>query len=250
MSDVTEIDLGHGVRQLQMGEPDDGNPLTEASTAEFMDVLDRVAAAPDAKVILLTGGREVFSRGASLGSLRRLATGETELKRHYEWAHPLRLLECPLPIVAAVEGHAVGGGLMLALCCDMVVACEASRYGLNFTSLGFTPGMGTTRLIPALVGHGLAMEMILTGKYYKGRELVNRGLFNAVLPRDKVHGAAVDLAHRIAERPKHVIEMIKRSLVDVRLRAFREAALQEPLMQRICFDHPETLSMIEANYLT
>lgn len=138
---------------------------------------------------------------------------------------------------------------MLALCCDILVASESSRYGVNFTNMGFTPGMGTTSLLPALVGHHFASEMMLTGKLYKGRELKGRGLFNYVVPAEEVLDVSLDIARRIAEKPRHVIEMLKETLSLPRRQALQEAVSREHLMHKICFSRSDTAAHIESTYL-
>nr|AGH69804.1 enoyl-CoA hydratase [Nostoc sp. 'Peltigera membranacea cyanobiont'] len=140
-------------------------------------------------------------------------------------------------------------GLMLGLCCDILVAAQSSRYGMVFTNMGLTPGLGMTSLLPALVGYHFASEMIVTGKLYKGRELKERGLFNYVVPVQQVMDVALDIARRIVEKPRYVIEMIKETLSLPRRQAFQDAMSREYLMYKICFTHPDTSALIEANYL-
>jgi len=238
-------DLGLGIFELKMSDPEGKNLLTEKSMRDMMDSLDGLAQSPDIKVLLITGGPETFSGGASLEKLKRLAAGEEDLAL---WELPGRIVGFPVPVIAAMEGNAVGGGLMLALCCDMTVAAEERRYGLNFTALGFTPGMGATRIVPLLVGHGKGMEIILTGKNYRGRELAGTGLFNSVVPAADVRETALDLARRIADVPRRVIELMKHSLSEDRAAALESAARRELEMHRECFDDPETARRIDESY--
>jgi len=110
--------------------------------------------------------------------------------------------------------------------------------------------MGTTSLLPALVGYSFASEMILTAKFYKGRELRDRGLFNYVVSADEVLRVALELARRIAEKPRHVLELIKDTLVLPRRRALQEALSREHLMHKVCFSRPDTTLRIEETYLS
>ena len=247
MSKVLVTNLEEGIFQLQINDPENKNRLDEELFSEWMAALSTITREPTLKVLIVTGHKDVFCAGGSLEELRKLATGKAELKDLYTL--PNLMLNFPVPIIGALSGHAVGGGLILALCCDILVASQSSRYGVNFTNMGFTPGLGTTSLLPALVGYNFASEMILTGKLYKGKELKERGLFNYVVPVEQVMDVALDMARRIAEKPRYVIEMIKDTLSLPRRQALQDAMSREHLMHKICFTHPDTLALIEANYL-
>lgn len=248
MSEIVNVScLEDGICQINLNDPANDNRLTDELVDNFLKALAECAETPHLKVLLLTGLPDVFCGGASLDVLQQLLQGETEVK---DLLLPTQLLKFPVPIIAAMEGHAVGGGLLLALCCDVIIAAEESRYGVNFTSLGFTPGMGTTSLLPALVGPLFAHEMILTAKLYKGRELQGRGLFNDVVPKQEVMEVAMDIARNIAEKPKHVLEMLKDTLALPRQRALQEAMSREHLMHTVCFNHPETMSIVKDMYIS
>ncbi|WP_218081865.1 polyketide synthase [Anthocerotibacter panamensis] len=244
---VTITGLEEGVFQLKMDDPELENRLSGELAADLVAALDRLEQEPSLKVLLLAGRREVFSAGGSLDLLDRLVQGTLEEKSLF--VLPNRVLHFPVPVIGVLEGHAVGGGLMLALCCDLIVAATNSRYGVNFTDLGFTPGLGTTTLLPALIAPVLAREMIFTAKLFRGSELRDRGLFNYVVPAAEVPEVALDLARRIAPKPRHVLEMLKDSLALPRRLALQEAMTHEQLMHRVCFSRPDTARHIHENYL-
>jgi len=244
---VIVTDLDDGIFQIQLNDAVHDNRLSEVLLVEFLQVLNEVAQKPTLKILLLTGRKDVFCAGGPLDFLQKLATGQVHEKDLFEL--PNQMLSFPVPIVAALEGHAVGGGLMLALYCDTVVASESRRYGVNFTNMGFTPGVGTTSLLPMIVGHHFASEMILTAKAYKGRELKHRGLFNYIVPTAEVKPLALDLAQRMAEKPRHVLEMLKDSLTLPRRQALLAGMHQEHFMHHICFSKPETKAFIENSYI-
>jgi polyketide biosynthesis enoyl-CoA hydratase PksI len=243
---VTTSHLGDGVFQITIDDAGERNRISDRLCVDLVEALAAVGEHPSLKVVVLAGTPEVFVAGATLDMLRRFARGEADAK---DLVLPERLLGFRAPIVAALEGHAVGGGLTIALCCDVIVAAAERRYGANFAALGFTPGMGTTALLQPLVGHHFAGEMLLTGRFYKGRELAGRGLFNHVLPSSDVLPAAIDIARRMAGNPAHVLELIKATLSRSRLRALAEAAASEHLMHRACFDNPESLALLEERYV-
>lgn len=247
MSKVFVKSLEGGIFLIDINDPDNENRLNEELFFELMAALKNVSLEPTSKVVIVTGRPDVFCAGGSLDFLRKLARGEAQEQDLF--ALPNEILSFPVPVIGALQGHAVGGGLMLAVCCDILVASESSRYGVNFTNMGFTPGMGTTSLLPALVGHHFASEMIFTGKLYKGRELKERGLFNYVVPAQEVLDVALDIARRIAEKPRHVLEMLKETLSLPRRQALQEAMFREHLMHKICFSRADTAAHIEAAYL-
>jgi polyketide biosynthesis enoyl-CoA hydratase PksI len=242
MSAVESDRPSEGVLRLTLRE----HVLSDALCDGLAAALEGAAADPSVRCVVLGGGPDVFCAGAALEQLERLARGEPVVK---EFALPRSVLAFPLPLIAALRGNAVGGGLMLALYCDVLVACETSRYGFNFTDLGFTPGVGATALVPRAVGHSLASEMLFTAKSYRGRELTHTGLFTHVVPKERVDALALDLAARMAEKPRRVLELLKRTLAAPRLAAFDAAVGNEHAMHEECFALPETAARIEAAYL-
>ncbi len=238
--------LGEGIVELAIDDAETRNRLSVPLCEELTHTLERLAGDRSLKTVLWTGRSDVFCAGATRETLEAIVEGEHAVR---ELGLPMQLLSFPVPIVAALEGDAVGGGLILALCCDSVVVSQSGRYGVNFTSLGFTPGMGTMALLPALAGHHLASEMILTGKFYKGRELAARGLFNAAPARDAVVPTALDLCRRMAEKPRHVLELVRETLALPRRTRLQAAQSREHLMHMLCFERPETLEFLKQGYM-
>lgn len=247
MSRLVTANLEGGVFELRLDDAEHDNRVDVDFGDEIVHALEALAREPALKVLVLSGRPEVFCAGGRLEFLLKLATGQAEERSLFRL--PFGVLSFPLPIVAAMEGHAVGGGFMLALYCDLLVAASNRRYGVNFAAMGFTPGVGTTSLLPALVGHHFASEMILTAKTYRGRDLVGRSLFNRVVPSAEVKATAIDLARSIADKPRHVLEMLKDAMALPRRQALLQGMHQEHLMHKICFDRPETKAMIESTYL-
>jgi enoyl-CoA hydratase/carnithine racemase len=122
------------------------------------------------------------------------------------------VLDIEVPTIAAMSGHAVGGGLGLAIVCDLRVASETSRYGANFVKLGLHPGMATTYLLPRLVGVPRALELLLTGRILSGREAAEIGLVNAALPSDQVLARARELAEEIASAAPIAVRLTKQTI--------------------------------------
>lgn len=247
MANISTTHLEDGVFQLQMDAPETNNQLNTEMIEALSAALTSLSNDSSLRVLILKGRKDIFCAGGTLDMLNNLSSGQTSVKALLQ---PLvgEIFGFPVPIIGALEGHALGGGLMLALFCDILVAAEKSRYGANFTSLGFTPGMGATSLLPALVGHHFASEMLFSAKLYRGRDLKGRGLFNYIVPADEVMDMAFDIALRIAEKPPHVLKMLKETLSRPRRQALEDALYREHLMHEICFADPETKALIEATY--
>ncbi len=245
MPKIFVTDLEKGIIHLKIDDPKQENRLSKDLCDELLNELTNISKSTTIKVLIISGRKNVFCAGATLDMLKEMASDKAEVK---DLLLPSKILSFPVPIIGALQGHAVGGGLILALYCDILVAAESSRYGVNFTNMGFTPGMGTISLLPALVGHHFASEMIFTAKLYKGRELKYKGLFNYIVPDEQVMDVAIDIARQIAEKPMYVVRMIKDTLSLSRRQAFQEAVSREDLMHNICFAQPNIISAIENNY--
>ena len=246
VSKISVAFLEENICELNLNDALNQNRLGDELIDGFLAQLKALSQETSLKVLIITGCDDVFCGGGSLETLRKLSEKARE-PIFFEIAD--QMLGFPVPIVSAARGHAVGGGLLFAIYADLSVACETSRYSVNFTDMGFTPGMGTTTVLPALVGYPFAAEMILTAKFYKGRELEGRGLFNYIVPADRVMPVALDMARRMAEKPRHVLEMLKETLVLPRRQALHLARSHEQLMHQVCFSRPEGRSYIEESYI-
>lgn len=149
------------------------------------------------------GGGAVASEQAVSGPVR----GSGNL-----YAEAVRLFEAETPIVAAVQGAAIGGGLGLALVADFRVACPEARFAANFARLGFHHGFGLTVTLPALVGQQAAMNMLLTGRRVKGEEAIELGLCDELVPLAEVRSAATALAHEIAVSAPLAVRSIRQTM--------------------------------------
>ena len=245
---LTATDIGAGIVRLSICDPDQENRLSHELVELLMTTLGELATDPGLKVLLVTGTDEVWCAGGTLRMLREMASGAYDERRLLALSE--RLLSFPVPVIGALAGHAVGGGLALALCCDMLVAAANRRYSVNSTSMGFTPAMGLSVLLPAAVGHHFASEMVFTGKYYRGSELAGRRIFNMVVPGPQVLDTATELAERIAEKPRYVLELLKDTLSLPKRIALQEAISREPVLNRVCFNHPDTAAILDATYLS
>jgi polyketide biosynthesis enoyl-CoA hydratase PksI len=231
----------NGVACVRMDDAKRNNALTH-------DMVDRLGVAFDllgrdrrVRAIVLAGLPEVFSSGASLEVLDDLASGR---RAGGEILLPRILLDCPVPCLAAMAGYGVGGGFALGVAADVVLLGRESRYSLNFLDLGFTPGMGTTVLLEHVLSPALAHELMFSGEGRLGRDFEGKSGINYVLPRDEVLPKALDLAARIAEKPRHGLVALKCVLSSPRRQAFEAARTSEALMHTISFAQPDATELI------
>jgi polyketide biosynthesis enoyl-CoA hydratase PksI len=196
------------------------NRISVALGRALVAKMDLVGADPEVKVVLLHGLPEIFCMGADVEELLKDGVSHTL----DGWNFVRAAANCPLPVVAAARGHALGGGLLLALYADVTVMSEKSSYAANFVSLGFTPCLGTTYLLPAKLGAALTSEMLFTGRAIRGRELAQRGTGICVVAHDRVLDTAETMALRIAQAPRETLVLLKRQL-GAAARAEAEGAL-------------------------
>lgn len=242
---IREVDSS-GIARLKMNDQERKNVFAEDFIHELIENMDALEENEKVKVLVLSGLKEVFSAGAEKQNLLDLCDGKVLVK---DLVISEKLINAPFPVIAAVEGHAVGGGLVMAACCDMVVAARESRYGAVFMSLGFTPGMGCTTLLSGLMGPFIASEMMFTAKTYKGSELEKKTTnINYILPKEEVMKKAEDLALMISEKNVKSIRLLKYTLSAPKKKLLIEARLQEDLMHRLSFAYPETKKTIEETY--
>jgi polyketide biosynthesis enoyl-CoA hydratase PksI len=235
-----------GVATVAMDDGDN-NALSHAMVDELGVAFAAIARDRAVRAVVLAGRPDYFSSGAGRDVLSDLVTGRRESA---ELLLPRLLLDCPVPCVAAMAGHAVGGGFALGVAADLVLLGAESRYCLNFMNLGFTPGMGTSRLLEHVLSPAIAHELLFTGEARRGSAFLGKTGVNHVLPRDEVLPRALDLAARIAEKPRAALVALKRTLSIGRRQAFEAARTQEALMHAISFAQPEAARLIEETFTT
>jgi polyketide biosynthesis enoyl-CoA hydratase PksI len=241
----TSVD-GNGIATITLNDPSTANALGEAMVHALTAAFGTVGRSSDTKVVVLLGIGETFSSGATLDTLLKLVRGDGDPS---DITLPRALLGCPVPVIAAVEGHAIGGGFALALAADIVLLSGESRYGFSFMNLGFTPGMGTTRLCEHVLSPAIVHELLYTGEMRRGSQFDRFTGINHVLPRSEVREAAYDVAARIADKPRPAIELLKRTLSLARRTAFESALTMETMMHQLTMRAPGIATRIEAEYL-
>lgn len=198
---------------LTINRPEKMNAISQELTVELSLFLDEIENDDELRVIVITGaGDKAFVAGADINELvdrdarlgRRVSRERQEIFSRIENLH--------VPVIAAVNGYALGGGLELALACSIRICSEMAQFGAPEVKLGIIPGDGGTQRLPRLVGQGRAMEMIITGDFIDAQEAYRIGLVNKVFPPEKLMEKAMELAKKIASRPPLAVRYAKEAV--------------------------------------
>lgn len=200
------------VRLLTLNRPERRNALSTQLLTRIADAFERADADDAVLAVVVTGGAKVFAAGADLDELAGLGGDEPLLGPRFLAWQRVRALQKPL--IGAVEGWCLGGGLELAMACDVVVAGASARFGQPETNLGIIPGGGGTALLPRMVGRALATRMILTGEPIDATRALGAGLIGEMVTDGTALACALGLAERIAGRAPLAIRAAKASLAD------------------------------------
>lgn len=216
------------VAEIELANPP-LNLVTTELTRQLGAILDRLAADDDVRVVVVAdaAGR-AFCAGSDVGEFADLHGHVAEDKLLREKHVYRRLATLPAPTIAAIEGACLGGGLELALCCDLRVAGEGARLGLPEARLGVIPGSGGTQRLPRVVGLGRAKELILTGELLDAAAAERIGLVNRVTPQGQARAEARRLAEQLAARGPVALREAKR-LVDLAVDVPLDAGLAAEL---------------------
>lgn len=216
-NETIQVETHGAVFVITLNRPDSLNALTVAMGQEVKAAMSSAADA-GARAIVLTGAGRAFCAGGDLREMQRMAQQDGRIEAFFD--EPLRLLnECvllirklPLPIIAAVNGVASGGGCNLALACDLVIAGESARFNQAFVKIGLTPDCGGTFILPRLVGWKRAAELMMTGDVIGARQAAEMGMINRVVADDELMAQAMALAERLAQAPTAAIGRTKELL--------------------------------------
>ncbi|MDJ1160181.1 enoyl-CoA hydratase-related protein [Chelatococcus sp. SYSU_G07232] len=196
-----------GVALLRLNRPEARNALNTAVRTLLAEHMRALAADETVRAIVVTGDDKAFAAGADLREMAEAMPVDLLLRQtHVVWA---AIADCPKPIVAAVNGYALGGGCELAMHADIIVAGEGARFGQPEIRVGIMPGAGGTQRLLRAVGKFKAMKMLLTGEPVKAREAEAMGLVSEVVPDTQVLERALALAETIAAMPPLAVRQIK-----------------------------------------
>jgi enoyl-CoA hydratase len=198
---------------ITINRPQAMNALSNALVEELDKALDLVEQDPELRALIITGaGEKAFMAGADINELkeRDFLLGRQQTRRRQQVLN--RIAEMKIPVIAAINGYALGAGLELAIACTLRVACEEAKLGSPEVNLAIIPGDGATQRLPRLIGFGRAMEMVLTGDFVDAQQAYNIGLVNKVVPKEELMEAAKKLATKIASKAPLAIQCAKEAV--------------------------------------
>jgi enoyl-CoA hydratase len=208
--------------------------MSEEMAGEFSSIVSKLKSDPQVRVVVLTGAGEAFSGGGHLSMLEektRLSLEENERKMLDFYHAFLSIRELPVPVIAAINGHAVGAGCCLALACDVRIAAQEAKLGMNFVALGLHPGMAATYFLPRLVGPAVTAELLYAGNIITADEALRIGLVNRVSSGPEFQGEVEKLSAKIAANGPRSIRELRESLAMSPSRTLEECLKREAKAQ-------------------
>jgi enoyl-CoA hydratase/carnithine racemase len=216
MTDLVRVEQSEGVRTLTLNRPDALNALTVDAMAALADRLEESAADTTVRALVITGAGNAFSAGGDLAFLQELPAMPLTRIREVVYGTfqrvPRAIRGMRKPVIAAVNGAAVGAGCEIAVACDFRIASERARFGEVWINLGCVPALGGMFLLPRIVGLAKATELVMTGEIIDAAEALRVGLVNKVVPPPDLPGATFELARRLARGPAQALAAAKAAL--------------------------------------
>jgi len=212
------FDVSEGIATITMNRPNKLNAYTTEMGDEVTHAFRDVQRDPEVRAVILTGAGKGFCAGVDLEHLKaheqgkNVSTGPRLGEEDFLRKLPLEMGDSKKPILAAINGHAIGVGITMAMPCDIRIVSEEAKIGFVFGRLGILPGLGTSHLLPSLVGMARAQELVLTAKKILGSEAAEIGLANKAVPKDDVLSTTRAMALEMAELDPIVLGYAKRAL--------------------------------------
>lgn len=206
------------IATITLNRPEKLNTENAKLAEELIDVFDVVDRDDDVKVVVITGAGRAFCAGADLKErfLQRVEDKKkgivVDVTREFSEVGCMALTKVKKPVIASINGAAIGFGCTLALACDIRIASENARFSLPFARVGLIPEFGATYFLPRLIGMGKACELVFTARMIDAKEAKEIGLVNQVVPHDKLSQATYEMAESITKLAPLAIQLSKRAL--------------------------------------
>jgi polyketide biosynthesis enoyl-CoA hydratase PksI len=240
---VIKKDITPEIVQVTMRDEVSKNTFSDDLMRELVEAFNEIGKSDRYKVVILTGYDTYFASGGT----QQLLLGFTEGRRKFTDVNLYSLaLDCPIPVISAMQGHGIGGGFVMGLFADFVFLSRESIYTTNFMKYGFTPGMGATYIVPKKLGFSIGYEMLLGAKTYRGDELKERGVQLPVFPRRELLEHAYLTAQELAEKPRISLITLKAHM-NAQIRSELPSVVeQELVMHEETFYRDEVKERIKA----
>jgi enoyl-CoA hydratase/carnithine racemase len=252
MADFLLYEQQEHIVTLTMNEPDRRNPLTgNTAVQELLAAIGRIENDRSVRAVVLTGAGKSFSSGGDIKDMERQASGQVsgmQVRQEYRQGIqrlPLALFNLEVPVIAAVNGAAIGAGLDLACMCDIRIASTHAKFAESFVKLGIIPGDGGAWLLPRTIGLARAAEMTFTGQVLDAEQALSWNLVSRVVEPDQLLPTALGLAEQIAANPPHAVRLAKRLLregLNTRLDTLLELSAAYQALSHQTGDHAEAVA--------
>jgi enoyl-CoA hydratase/carnithine racemase len=232
MTEHIKIESKDNILTLTFARPDKKNALSNAMYGALTDAIVAAETDPAARVVVLRGEGDMFTAGNDVGEFAAMATGAFKGERHV--ARFLQAIaRASRPLVAAVQGRAVGVGTTMLLHCDFVVLAEDAQLSTPFVNLALVPEAASTILMPLRIGYARAYEMFALGETVDAKTALHLGIANRVVPLERLHAEAASVAQRLAKLPAGSLAATKRLMRDPELLAAQIAAESAIFAERL-----------------
>jgi polyketide biosynthesis enoyl-CoA hydratase PksI len=248
MGSVIKLVQQGGIAIVILEDREYKNTFSQRFVKELKETFDDISRNQTLKVVVVHGYDNYFCCGGTKDELIELSTGISKGTSEVvleDLNFFDMFIRCEIPVIAAMQGHAIGGGLSLGCFADIMVLGEECVYNAVFMKYGFTPGMGATYIIPRKFGEALGNEMLFTAQNYYGSELKERGAPVKIVKRQEVIEVALSIAEELAERPQMSLRVLKEHLNRQIKRDLTDVVSRENAMHRITFAQPEVRNKIE-----
>lgn len=251
MSAFESVDLeqdSRGVATLVLRRPEAKNAMNMVLKRDLAAAIALLKRDDDVRAVIVTGSGDAFCAGGDIVEMElndRPTSSRDRLRYLLEDLY-IPLAEMEKPTVAAINGHAHGSGLSLAMCCDVVVASEAAVLSCAFAKVGLVPDCGALYFLPRRVGIGVAKELVFSGRRVKAPEALSLGLVDRVVPAAELAGTAAQMAQAFAAMPTRALGMAKRLLDTSTSSSLREMAELEAYAQSVAYSTSDHLAARQA----
>jgi enoyl-CoA hydratase/carnithine racemase len=232
MTEHVLAEKANGILTLTLARPEKKNALTNAMYGKLADAMEAAETDPEARVVLIRGQGDMFTSGNDVGEFAAIAMGGPRGEQHV--GRFLRaLVQCSRPLVAAVQGRAVGIGTTMLLHCDLVVLADNALLSTPFVSLALVPEAASSLLLPMRIGHARAYEMFALGEPVSAKDARDWGMANRVVPLDRLDEETANLAARLAKQPVGALATTKRLMRKADVLAAQVAVESEQFALRL-----------------
>jgi enoyl-CoA hydratase/carnithine racemase len=242
------VHIKDGIAMITLNRPENLNILDGSLKYDLLSVLPSLDTDKTVKVLILTGSGKTFCAGGDIRAFKRRYDdfiGREGAGYYYKNTLGAAVLNVSKPIIAAINGAAIGGGFSMSLACDIRIASEKAIFNAGFVRVGLTPELGSSFILPRLVGLGKALELIMTARDITSHEAEKIGLVNKVVPADELSEASYEMARTIAAYPPIAVRLAKKAVLHNLESSIQDSLDYESHLMTYCFttrDHNEAIT--------